>query len=125
MLRRYYVAMLQKLLRLFSRTGILVKGGATVDEGTARSVDFGDPLAGGKRVILCKVEGEVHALDAYCPHNEGGQIQSGPLAQGKFAVCPLHRYLFDPKTGKAEGVACSPARRYKTKTDGDDLEVFI
>ncbi|MFT5735538.1 MAG: nitrite reductase/ring-hydroxylating ferredoxin subunit [Planctomycetota bacterium] len=117
--------MLQKLLRLFSRTAVLIPGGATLEEGTARSVDLGDPLAGGKRLILCKTDGDVHVLDAHCPHNEGGQIQAGPLAQGKFAVCPLHRYLFDPKTGKAEGVACAPAKRYKTKRSGDDLEVFL
>lgn len=125
MLRGYHVAMLQKLKRLFSRSGVLVPGGATVEEGTARSVDLGDPLAGGKRLILCKAGGEVHVLDARCPHDQGGQIQTGPLEQGKFAICPLHRYMFDPKTGKAEGVACSPAKRYKAKQIGDDLEIFV
>ncbi len=125
MLRRYHARMLQKLLRLFSRQGVLVKGGATLDEGTARTVDIGDPLAGGKQIVLCKLEGEVYALDSYCPHDSGGRIQAGPLEHGKFAMCPLHRYMFDPKTGKAEGVACSPARKYKTKRDGDDVEVFV
>lgn len=109
---------------LFSRKPVLVKGGATVDEGEARGVDLGDPLADGLRIVLCKVDGEVHALDSRCPH-AGGQIQTGPLEQGRFAVCPLHRYLFDPKTGKAEGVACRPAKRYRTEARGDDLNVFV
>ena len=125
MLRRYHVGMLQKLLRLFSRQGLLVKGAAKLDEGTARTVDIGDPLAGGKQVLLCKVDGDVYALDAYCPHDQGGRIQPGPLEHGKFAICPLHRYMFDPKTGKPEGVACASARRYKTKQAGDDVEIFV
>ena len=125
MLRSYYGAMLQKLLRLSSRQGVLVRGGSTLEEGTARTVDIGDPLAGGKQVVLCKLQGEVYALDSLCPHDSGGRIQSGPLEHGKFAICPLHRYMFDPKTGKAEGVACAPARKYKTKRIGDDLEVFV
>lgn len=116
--------MLNKLLSLFSKKGVLVPGGATLEEGTARSVDIGDPLAGGTRVILCKRDGEVYALDSRCPH-AGGQIQTGPLEHGKYAVCPLHRYLFDPATGKAEGVACAPAKRFKVKRSGDDVEVFV
>lgn len=116
--------MLGKLFGLFSRKGVLIPGAASIEEGESRSVDIGDPLAGGVQVILCKVDGEVHALDSRCPH-AGGQIQVGPLAHGKYAVCPLHRYLFDPKTGKAEGVACPPAKRYKTVAKGDDVEVFV
>ena len=119
------LGMLGKLFGLFSGKGVLVKGGAAVEEGTARSVDLGDPLAGGKRILLCKVNGEVHAIDAHCPHNEGGQIQPGALQQGRFAICPLHRYMFDPKSGKPEGVACRPAKRYKTKVSGEDVEVFV
>jgi len=117
--------MLHKLLNLFSKKGVLVPGGATVEEGTSRSIDIGDPLAGGKRVILAKRDGVVYALDAHCPHDAGGQIQTGPLEHGKFVICPLHRYMFDPVTGRAEGVACPPGKRYKTKATGEDLEVFV
>jgi len=116
--------MFGKLFARFSRKPVLVKDGATVSEGEARGVNLGDPFAGGVRLILCKVDGEVHALDSRCPH-EDGQIQTGPLEQGKFALCPLHRYHFDPKSGRAEGVACRPAKRYRTRVVGDDLEVFV
>ena len=104
---------------------VLVPGGAGIEEGTARSIDLGDPHAGGVRVILCKVEGEVHALDATCPHGEGGHIQTGPREEGTHAVCPLHRYLFDPRTGRARGDICKPARRFKVRVTGEDLEVFV
>lgn len=119
-------AMFRFLKGLFGRrSGVLVPGGATIEEGTARGVDIGDPLAGGKRVILAKVNGEVYAVDAHCPHDAGGQIQTGPLEQGRYVLCPLHRYPFDPRTGHAHGVACAPARRYRVRRTGDDLEVFV
>ena len=117
-------AMLGKLFGLFGKKPVLVKGGAGVAEGEARGVDIGDPHAGGFRLVLCRVDGDVHALDAACPH-AGGQIQTGPLEDGKYAVCPLHRFLFDPKTGQAQGVACRPAQRYRAQVDGDDLRVFV
>ena len=46
---------------LFARKPVLVKGGAKVAEGEARSVDLGDPHAGGTRLLLCNVEGEIRA----------------------------------------------------------------
>ena len=112
------------LRSVLSGKGVLVPGGGAIAEGEARGIDLGDPLAGGRRVILIKLDGELFALDARCPHNEGGQIQTGPLENGRLAVCPLHRYTFDPKTGKAEGVACAPARRYRVERRGDDAEIF-
>jgi len=116
--------MLQRLFGRFRRKGVLVPGGAGIEEGTARSIDVGDPLADGIRVILSKVDGEVFALDARCPH-AGGQIQTGPLHEGRYAVCPLHAYKFDPRSGKAVGVACASARRYRVVARGDDVEVFV
>ena len=86
------------LANLFRRRGVLVPDVTTLNEGEARKVDVGDVHAGGTRVILCKVDGEVHALDSRCPH-DGGEITTGPLVEGKYALCPLHRYRFDPKTG--------------------------
>jgi nitrite reductase/ring-hydroxylating ferredoxin subunit len=76
-------------------------------------------------VILIKLDGDLFALDSVCPHGAGGHIQTGPLEQGRFALCPLHRYPFDPKTGRAEGVACRSARRYRVTRRGDDAEIFV
>ena len=54
--------MVNWLRSLFGGKGILVRGGAGIEEGTARGIDVGDPLAGGKRVILSKVDGQVLSL---------------------------------------------------------------
>jgi len=116
--------MIRRFLALFRPKGVLVPDISKLAEGEARSVDVGDILAGGRRVILCRVDGEVHALDSRCPH-EGGQISIGPLHQGKFAVCPLHQYHFNPKNGKEERNLCGAARRYKVVPHGDGIEVFV
>lgn len=116
--------MFRRLLSLFRRQGVLVPDISHLPEGEARKVDIGDVHAGGTRVILCRVDGEVLALDSRCPH-EGGEITTGPLVQGKYAVCPLHRYRFDPKTGKAIGVVCRAARTYRVEARGQGVEVFV
>jgi len=118
--------MLGRLKGLFRRRGILIPGTERLAEGEARKVDVGDPGAGdlGTQVVLCRVDGELHALDALCPH-EGGRITPGPLAEGRYAICPLHNYKFDPKTGKAVDVACKAAHRYRIEERDGDAELFL
>jgi len=117
--------MLGKLFGKFGKKPILIPDTQKLIEGEARKVDIGDPLAGdGKTVILCRVDGEMHALDALCPH-EGGRIAPGPLEGGRFAVCPLHAYKFDPKTGEAQGVACPPAKRYRIEEKDGSAQLWL
>ena len=92
--------MFDRLKKLFSKPSITIPGADGLVEGEARKVDIGDPAAGGKQVLLCRVDGKVHALDTLCPH-EGGRLVPGPLADGRYAVCPLHNYRFEPDSGKA------------------------
>lgn len=53
-------------------------------------------------VVLCRIDGEVHAVHGLCPH------AAGPLADGHLdghtLVCPMHGWGFDVRTG-----ACSVA----------------
>jgi nitrite reductase/ring-hydroxylating ferredoxin subunit len=116
--------MFGKLRSLFGKKGVIVPDAAGLEEGQAKSVNIGDPLAGGLTVLLCRVDGVVYALDAECPHGEGGRLTKGPLFDGKHALCPLHNYRFDPCSGAAVGVACKPARRFKVVEANGQLEVF-
>jgi nitrite reductase (NADH) small subunit len=103
----------------------VIRGAGKLKEGEARKVVFGDPIAGqGVEVILCRVEGTMHALNAVCPH-EGGRISEGPLAEGKYAVCPLHQYSFDPKTGRPVNAACRKAKVYRVREVGADAEIWL
>ena len=104
--------MFRRLLRLLRKPTVHIPDAAGLAEGEARTVDVGDPAAGGIQVLLCRVDGKVHALDSLCPH-EGGRMASGPLEQGRHAVCPLHSYAFDPRDGKVVRGACRPARTYR------------
>jgi nitrite reductase/ring-hydroxylating ferredoxin subunit len=117
--------MLGRLLGLFKkRGGVRVPGADQLAEGEARTVDIGDPFAGGKQVLLCRVAGRVYGLETECPH-EGGRLAKGPLADGKYAVCPLHNYRFDPRDGSAVGVTCRSARTVRVEERDGELELFL
>jgi len=115
--------MLDLLRTLLHGRPTKITGTRALPEGEARKVALGDPLAGGKELVLCRVEGALYAIDASCPH-EGGRISAGRLLEGQFVVCPLHGYKFDPKNGNAIGVACRSARTYAVREDGADCRVW-
>ena len=79
---------------------------------------------GPPQFLLCRVEGEVHAITTECPH-AGGRIVEGPMKDGRFAVCPLHQYAFDPRTGRPEGDLCSKAQTYRVREEGDECRVWL
>jgi nitrite reductase (NADH) small subunit len=45
--------------------------------------------------------GTVHALDDRCPH-KGGPLSEG-IVHGASVTCPLHNWVFDLSTGRAQG----------------------
>ena len=111
-------------LDLFRGKPALVKGTGKLPEGQSKKVEFGDILAGtGKQIVLCRVEGELYAIDTLCPH-EGGRIMDGPLVEGKLAMCPLHNYKFDPRTGQSVEVTCKSATRYRVVETNGDAELW-
>ncbi|MBL8860781.1 MAG: Rieske (2Fe-2S) protein [Planctomycetes bacterium] len=116
--------MLDRLWGLFRGKPALVRGTARLAEGQAKQVEFGDVLAGGKAVLLCRVDGELHALDTRCPH-EGGRLIEGPLVEGRLALCPLHNYTFEPKTGRVVRGSCGKATVYRVRERDGDAEVWI
>ena len=117
--------MLKRIFGAFGKKPVVVKGTGKLEEGQARTVTIGDPLAGsGYELVFCRVDGELFALDAKCPH-QGGRITAGPLADGKYAVCPLHHYQFDPKTGDVKQGSCAKAKTYRVREVGDDCEIWL
>jgi nitrite reductase/ring-hydroxylating ferredoxin subunit len=116
--------MLGRFLDLLRGKPLIVKGTSKLPEGHAKKIDVGDPLAGGKQIVLCRVDGELHALDALCPH-EGGRLMDGPLANGREAVCPLHNYHFDPKTGNVLRGSCANAKTYRVRERDSDCAIWV
>ena len=119
-------AMLRRLLRLFKKTSIVIPGAEQLEKGVGRTVQLGDGLQGGTQILICRtMDGEVHALDTECPHGEGGRLIAGPLASNKYAVCPLHNFQFDPKSGRVERGACRSARRFKITEVGGEFRITV
>jgi nitrite reductase/ring-hydroxylating ferredoxin subunit len=118
--------MWKRLLGLFGKAPAVVKGTAKLADGHAKSVTIGDPLAGnGYELLFCRVEGELHVLDAVCPH-QGGRLAEGPLKEGRIATCPLHMYDFDARTGESIGALCKAARTFKVRETADgDAEIRL
>ncbi len=116
--------MLDALRNLLRGRPILIKGVGKLPEGQSKKVDVGDILSGGKQVVLCRVEGALRAVDALCPH-EGGRISDGPLHEGKYLMCPLHNYQFDPKTGKSVNMECKSATVYRVREKDGDAELWM
>ena len=111
--------------RLFGGKPALVKGAGRLAEGQAKKITFGDPVAGdGAEIMLCRVEGKLMAVDVLCPH-EGGRMAEGPLVDGKYVVCPLHQYFFDPKSGKPINAVCRKVKTYKVRESDGDCEIWL
>ena len=88
-----------------------------IEEGHAKVVE-----AGGHRIALCNTGDGFYAVDDMCSHDRG------PLDQGRLIghkiECPRHGAQFDVTNGKALTLqAVRPIRSYKTRVDGNDIEV--
>ncbi len=79
---------------------------------------------GARAVALCRVEGQVHAIDDICTH-EYALLSQGFL-EGLEIECPLHAARFDVVTGKC---LLAPAHRdlrsYPVRIDGEDIFVDV
>jgi nitrite reductase/ring-hydroxylating ferredoxin subunit len=117
--------MLGRLLKLFRGPTIHVPGTTRIAEGEARKVDVGDPGAGGRQILLCRVDGKLWALDNHCPHDKGGRIEAGPLVDGRFARCPLHNYQFRPEDGGERNGGCKGARTFRVVERDGEAELSL
>jgi nitrite reductase/ring-hydroxylating ferredoxin subunit len=66
---------------------------ADLPPGSMLDFEIGD-----RRVVICNVNGEIHAMDGRCPHR-GGPLGQGAL-HGRMVVCPWHAWEFDCVTGE-------------------------
>jgi nitrite reductase/ring-hydroxylating ferredoxin subunit len=87
--------------------------------GTKRAFDIG-----GRRIALCNVAGNLHAIDDICPH-AGASMSSGPL-QGTTLICPLHGFAFNVTNGVAIcPKSIDPLQTFPTFINGNQIEVEI
>lgn len=86
--------------------------------GTAR-----EAIAGERIVAIYNVDGQIHAMEALCPH------QGGPLGQGKLngcvVTCPWHGWQFDVTTGQHQANPRLRQPCLPVKVEGDDIYVDV
>ena len=61
----------------------------------------------GEKICVTRTAEGIFAFNDRCPHN-GASLSMGTCSPKNEVICPIHRYSFDLKTGKAtSGGACS------------------
>jgi nitrite reductase (NADH) small subunit len=73
----------------------------------------------GVTVCLANVDGELSALDNWCPHR-GAPLAEGWL-EGGSVVCPWHSWTFSVKTGEAEYPVHERVAVIPLKIEGEDV----
>ena len=76
----------------------------------------------GKRICLAHNEEGFFAVNDRCPHN-GASLGNGFCTKEGSVVCPLHRYHFDLRTGRARSGLGDAVRVYPIEVREDG--VFI
>lgn len=74
----------------------------------------------GREVVLCQLDGEVHALDGICTHEDlpldGGEVDDGVLE------CPWHGARYDIRTGRVLALpATRPIATYPVQVDEEGV----
>ncbi|WP_170401097.1 nitrite reductase small subunit NirD [Ruegeria arenilitoris] len=64
-------------------------------------------------------ENEVFAASDRCPH-KGGPLSEG-IVHGQSVTCPLHNWVFDLNSGKAQGADEGQIATYPVQLDGDRI----
>jgi nitrite reductase (NADH) small subunit len=77
----------------------------------------------GVGVCLANVNGELSALDNWCPHRRGPLGQG--WVEGEAVVCPWHSWTFNVKTGVAEFPENEWVEVFPVRIEGEDVLVDI
>jgi nitrite reductase/ring-hydroxylating ferredoxin subunit len=74
----------------------------------------------GKKVCLVKGSDAVYAVQERCPHN-GASLSGGYCNDKDEIICPLHRYPFNIKTGRASAGMALSLDTYPVKIQDDGV----
>jgi len=88
-------------------------------EGNMRAVE-----AGGCKILVARVHGMCHAVEATCPH-AGGPLNEGVL-HGGVVICPWHKAAFRIATGeRVEPPALDDLRRFPVRAADGRVHVTV
>ena len=98
-----------------------VRVGSTgeVAEGEILSFSVGE-----RQIAVANVEGDLHALDDWCSHQQCS-LAEGYL-DGTIVECPCHGSQFDVTTGEAvQGPATDPVDVFEMREEDGELQVMM
>lgn len=75
----------------------------------------------GVSVCLANIDGQLGALDNWCPHRRGPLGQG--WVEGEAVVCPWHSWSFNLRTGVAEYPVHEKVAVFPIKVEGGDVLV--
>ena len=79
--------------------------------------------AEGVSVCLARINGDLAAIDNWCPHR-GGPLGQG-WVEGGAVVCPWHAWAFDLRTGDALPPERARVDTFPVRVEGADVLVDI
>jgi 3-phenylpropionate/trans-cinnamate dioxygenase ferredoxin subunit len=95
--------------------------------GTAGEIGDGEInsyTAGDRQVAIANVDGDLHAFDDLCTHQQCS-LAEGDL-DGTTVECPCHGSQFDVTTGEAvNGPATDPVDVFEVRQEGGSLQVLL
>ncbi len=77
---------------------------------------------GGRKITLAKVDEQVFACAAKCPH-AGGMLSEGTINIKGEIVCPLHKYTFNVGNGRNVSGEGYKLKTYRIEERNDGLYV--
>jgi len=90
-----------------------------IEPGEMMYVEAGDAF-----ICLINLDGEIHALDDTCTHEEAS-LSDGTII-GDEIECPLHGGAFNIRTGEpAAFPVVVPIEKYDVRIVGDEIQVKV
>jgi len=86
---------------------------------TPRTIDIE-----GKKICLVKLADGYFAIDDKCPH-AGARLGSGRCDEAGNVICPVHRYKYNPKTGKGMPLQGDYVKTYPVKLNNEGVFIGI
>mgnify|MGYP003624262508 FL=1 len=79
---------------------------------------------GEKKICLVLNQGEFHAFDHLCPHNQHSLLE-GAINYKNEVVCPLHAYRFSLKDGSECEQRTRPLKIHSIKIENDGVFLLV
>jgi nitrite reductase/ring-hydroxylating ferredoxin subunit len=88
-----------------------------LEQGRVTTLDIGK-----KKICLAHTAEGFYAVNDKCPHN-GASLGNGYCTEEGSVVCPVHRYHFDLKTGRAKSGLGDVVETYPIEVRDDGVYI--